>query len=444
MSGAKDKIKVAIVGCGVVGGSVAKMLTQQKDYIGERSSVELELAAICDLDFSRAEKLGIDSSLFMTDYREMLKNEEISIVVELVGGLSIAKEIIIAALKAGKQVVTANKALLAHYGPELYRIARENRSTIAFEASCGGGIPIIRALLNGLLANRIDAFYGIVNGTSNYILSSMTQVGISYEEALRGAQEAGFAEADPALDVQGGDSAHKLAIMAALAFGKSIDLEKIAVSGIDKLDIRDIEYGTELGYVVKLLAIAQRHEKGISLYVRPAFISIEHPLAWVSGPFNAVSVYGHSTGHTMHYGRGAGGDPTASAIIADLYQSAMGITRIQYDKLCLWPDMTSPAVQLPPDEIESRYYIRISAQDSPGVLSKIAEKFASQNISLASVLQQEMEETQCGENVPIIITTHWTKEGSMMAALAEIDAMDAIIDKSICISIIDEHEEELE
>ncbi|MBT3201048.1 MAG: homoserine dehydrogenase, partial [Phycisphaerales bacterium] len=303
---------VAIVGCGTVGGAAATLLTRDAKLISERCGSQIQLRYVIDVDFSVAEELGIDESLFCTDLDKALADDSVQVVAELVGGTTIAKTIIEKALNAGKHVVTANKALLAHHGTELWALARKNGVCIAFEGSCAGGIPIIQSLCGGLLGNRIDAIFGIVNGTCNYILSEMTTRGQSYSEALADAQADGLAEADPTLDVAGVDSAHKIAIMAALAFGRQIDFDAIPANGIDSLDTMEIRFGQELGYVVKLLAIAQRQSDGLSLRVRPAFISKEHPLAWVSGPFNAVSVYGHATGHTMYYGRGAGGLPTAS------------------------------------------------------------------------------------------------------------------------------------
>jgi homoserine dehydrogenase len=440
MEGKVNKIGIALVGCGTVGGALAHILTGETSILTCRHRIELDLRYIVDIDFTHARSLGLDASLFCDDFEKVLSDKSIHIVVELIGGTTIAKDYIERAIKAGKKIVTANKALLAHHGTELLSLAREHNVTIAFEASCAGGIPIIRALIDGLIANRIDAIYGIVNGTSNYILTSMSRLCLSYEKALKEAQKEGLAEADPTLDVAGIDSGHKLAILASLAFGKKVDFNTIPVEGIDTLNICDIEYGKELGYVIKLLAIAQRHEKGVCLYVRPAFISINHPLAWVSGPFNAVSVYGHATGHTMYYGRGAGGEPTASAVISDLFHTAAGISESLFKNLKLWSDMAEPAVQLPRETIHSRYYIRVTAEDSPGVLAKIAEKFGKHHISISSVLQKEIpDESTIKEGVPVIITTHSAGEGSIILALKEVDELDVIKAKSICIAILDEH-----
>ena len=333
---------IALVGCGTVGGATAVLLTRDREHLAQRTGAQLDLKYIVDRDFARAQKLRLPEPLFEPNLEKALSDPMVTVIVELVGGTTIARDIIKKALEAKKHVVTANKALLAHYGAELMGIARENGVSISFEASCAGGVPIIRALSDGLIANRIDAVYGIVNGTCNYILTEMIQKGQSYEDALRAAQSSGLAEADPRLDVSGTDSAHKLAILAALAFGRRIDFEKIPVQGIDNLDLIDVTFGQELGYVVKLLAIAQRFEGGLSLRVRPSFITREHPLAWVSGPFNAVSVYGHAVGHTMYYGRGAGGTPTASAIIADIVSIALGSAPRAFHDLHIWPDRAAP------------------------------------------------------------------------------------------------------
>jgi homoserine dehydrogenase len=438
----KMKAGIALLGCGTVGGSVARILTKEKEMLGLKNNIGLDLKYIVDVKFDYAKKIGLDPALFTSDLDKALNDPDVSIVIELIGGTKIAKDYMERAIRAGKRIVTANKALLAHHGKELLALARKHGVSIAFEASCAGGVPIIRALTDGLVANRIDAIYGIVNGTSNFILTEMIECEMAYADALADAQSIGLAEADPTLDVAGIDSAHKLSILASLAFGESVDFASIPVEGIDKLDLQDIMYGSELGYVIKLLAVAQRQEKGLCLYVRPAFISIKHPLAWVAEAFNAVSVYGHATGHTMYYGRGAGGDPTASAIIADLYQTASGVTEILFSSLNLWPDESRPAVQLPRADIFSRYYIRITADDKPGVLSKIAEKFGKYGISLSSVLQKEPGDEESGSpGVPVIITTYPSLEGNVISALTEIDNLDVIKTKSVCIVIVDEHPE---
>ena len=437
-----SKLGVALVGCGTVGGGVATLLGRDRDILRSRMAADISLRHIVDVNFDHARKLGLDERLFRTDLSAALADKDVDVVVELVGGTKFARDVIARSIAAGKHVVTANKALLAHHGLELWSQARAAGRVIAFEASCAGGIPIIRALYDGLIANRIDALYGIVNGTCNYILTSMTQGGKSYATALAEAQAAGLAEADPTLDVAGIDSAHKLTILASLAFGTKVDFESIPVSGIDSLQLMDVRWGGELGYVVKLLAIAQRQQQGLSLRVRPVFISKAHPLAWVSGPFNAVSVYGHATGHTMYYGRGAGAMPTASAVVADLASVATGSARRAFTELKVWPDISPSARQLPAQDIQSRYYLRMMALDRPGVLGQVTTILGRCGISISSVLQHEPQ-GDAQEGVPVIITTHRANEGSIRKALDEVDALDVIKGKSVCIGIVDEHAEEI-
>ncbi|MBI9101183.1 MAG: homoserine dehydrogenase [Spirochaetales bacterium] len=442
--GADKSFGIAVVGCGTVGGSTAQILTRDREMLKKRSGIDLNLKYIVDINFTTAQELGLAPSLFQKDLEVALADPEVKCIVELVGGTTLAKTITEKALNAGKHVITANKALLAHHGNELWALARAKDVSIAFEASCAGGIPIVRALYDGLLSNRIDAIYGIVNGTCNYILTEMIQKGQTYAVALADAQKIGLAEADPTLDVTGGDSAHKLTIMAGLAYGKQIDFDSIPTEGIDTLELMDVSYGQELGYVVKLLAVAQRKENGLSLRVRPAFISEEHPLAWISGPFNAVSVYGHAVGHTMYYGRGAGGSPTGSAVVSDILSVALGIFPIQFKSLGIWPDQCEKAVQLPVEEIKSRYYIRTMIQDSPGMFAKLATVLSESGISISSALQKELpEDHKDTGGVPVVVTTHATTEGLVMKALENIDAMAGVTQKSICINIIDEHSEKI-
>jgi homoserine dehydrogenase len=465
-----DPYRVALVGCGTVGSAVAKLIGRRHGT--SRARVAVELAYIVDKDFSRAEEANLDSTLFESNYQTVLEDESIKAIIELIGGITTARETILWAVDAGKHVVTANKALLAHHGSELHAAARKRGVCICFEASCGSGIPIIRALTEGLIANRIAAFYGILNGTCNYILTAMSKELKSYAEALGEAQKAGFAEADPALDVSGLDTAHKLTILSSLAFGKRVDLAAIPVEGIDTLMAKDLAYGQELGYVAKLLAIAEQTDRGLHLNVRPAFISKEHPLAWVAGPFNAVSIYGDATGHTLYYGRGAGGAPTASAVVADLFSLAEGTAQRVYE-IFDGPDRAERADQLPLDEIESRYYIRIDVEDKPGVLAQIASCLGSHRISISSVLQKEVLRTEGishpapaagapadsrsakgtspgvpaaggpAAGVPVVITTHRAREGSVRKALQEIDGMDVVKSRGVCIEMMDERQEHL-
>jgi homoserine dehydrogenase len=436
-------MNIALLGCGTVGAAVAGLLVNEKNLILRRSNAQINLKYIFDINFDYARKKGLPESLFCNNFDIIISDKTVDTVIELVGGIDIAKTFIQKSLDSKKNVVTANKALMAQFGTELLSLARKNNTSLAFEASCGGGIPIIRALTEGLLANDIHALYGILNGTCNYILTSMTIEGKTYNQALKEARKKGYAEADPYLDVSGIDTAHKLAILAALAFGQKIDFNRIPISGINDLHELDVSYGQELGYVIKLLAIAKKQEKGLSLCTRPAFISKEHPLAWVSGPFNAVSVYGNTTGHTMYYGRGAGGRPTASAILADLYSIAINSYSKTFNSF-LWPDLAPTSKQLPVEEIYTRYYMRITAKDAPGVLAKISACLGNKNISISSVLQKEPPPgTDPKFGVPVVITTHKAIEGNLRDALKEIDELDVVKDKSICIEIVEEDEEKI-
>jgi homoserine dehydrogenase len=435
-------VGVALLGCGTVGSGVARLLIGDGDLLTSRSGITLELRHVVDIDFTRAREVGVDEGVFRTDLADALSDDRTQVVVELIGGTTLARDFVARSLRAGKHVVTANKALLAHHGNELWALARQNNVCIAFEASCVGGVPVIGALLGGLLANDIDALYGIVNGTCNYILSAMAGQGAAYADVLAQAQADGLAEADPTLDVSGEDSAHKLAILAALAFGRRIDYDAIEFEGIDTLDLADIRYGAELGYTIKLLAIAQRQGDGISLRVHPAFITNTHPLARVSGPFNAVSIFGHAVGHTLYYGRGAGSMPTASAVTADILSVGLGIAPLQFAQLGLWPDRAEPANQLPVEQVRSRYYLRVACGDAPGVLAKIADVLGRHEISIASVLQHEPTADDAA-GVPVVITTYEAIEGNVRAACERINTLDVIKAPTVVIRIVEEHEEKL-
>ena len=441
----KDKtntIQVAIAGCGVVGGATASILTGNSEILSTRTNIKLQLKYIVDVDFTFARECSLDESLFCDDIDTVLSDKSVGILVELIGGIDTAKDIIIRALRAGKHVVTANKALLAACGPELFSIAAENDVSIAFEASCGGGIPVIRSIVDGLAANRLDALFGIVNGTCNYILTEMAEKNISYATALKQAQESGLAEADPTLDVSGHDSAHKLTIMSSLAFGQQVSLDDIPVSGIQDIDPCDMSIGQSLGYVIKLLAIAERQDNGLALRVRPAFISREHPLAWVSGPFNAISIYGNSTGHTMFYGRGAGGIPTASAVVADICSLGLGNWQRTFDDLVELSTKSVPATLLPVECVTSRYYLRMTCNDCPGVLGKITTILGNKKISISSVLQHEPASKEMA-GVPVVITIDKAKEGNVRDAINEIDSLEDVNSQTICIGIVEEYPEDI-
>jgi len=444
----KNQIGIALLGCGIVGGGVVNILQRQREVLRQRTGVDLVLRHVVvkgKEDYPpNAAELPMS-----TDANAAIDDEKVDVVVELIGGTGVAFTFVEKALKAGKPVVTANKALLAAKGPELFRLAREKGTCIAFEASAGGGIPIIDALQRGLIANRVDALLGIVNGTCNFILSQMTQKGWSYDQALKEAQAQGFAEANPTMDVSGRDSAQKLAILASLAFNVKVDEADIHLEGIDKLDAADLKFADELGYVVKLLAIAGRAKIGgdaakhqadpVSLRVHPTLVHKSDLLAQVSGSFNAISFFGHALGHALFYGRGAGRMPTASAVVSDLLGVAMGTTPLAFRQLRIFPDATPAARVLPFHELQSRYYLRLMVKDEPGVMGQVTQILGRCGISLSAVLQRET--TDDGQTVPVVITTHRATEGPMRAALAQLNALATIQPPAVCLRIIDQPKE---
>ncbi|MEN6385809.1 MAG: homoserine dehydrogenase [Phycisphaerales bacterium] len=430
-----DKIiKIGLVGFGTVGSGVAKILLEDSDYIKARTGIKLQLAKIVDVDTKKERPVKLPAGILTNDLNAILNDKEIQIAIELVGGTKIAKDIQLKMLAAGKDVITANKALLAEHGNELYAAAHKADRCIAFEASCAGGIPIISAIRTGLAANRIKALYGIVNGTCNYILTNMTQKNESFKAALKQAQEKGYAEADPTLDISGGDSAHKLTILSSISFGMEILPEDIFVEGIDTTDIADIRYGAEMGYTLKLLAIGQKTSEGkISLRVHPSFVPSESALARVDGAFNAVTMIGHAVGQTMFYGRGAGMMPTASAIVADIIEVAMGNSKKLFKHLTLEPRNKNRIAQI--DELMSRFYIRLRVSDKPGVFAQITSILAKHEISLSGVLQHE-EQNSTG-SVPAIIITHQTQQKKVSAALKDFEKLEIVKNKPVCIRIVD-------
>ncbi|HEV8377506.1 MAG TPA: homoserine dehydrogenase [Tepidisphaeraceae bacterium] len=435
---AERTVGVALLGCGIVGGGVVAILREQQELIQRRTGIRFELRHVVVKDESEyppnaAElPMSINANAAIDDPRS-------DVVIELIGGTGVAGTFIERALKLAKPVVTANKSLLALRGPELFALARANNTCVAFEASCGGGIPIIDALTRGLLANRIDALLGIVNGTCNTILTRMSKNGWSYQQALAEAQKLGFAEANPTLDVSGRDAAQKLAILASLAFNVRIAEGDIHVEGIEKLQAADIRFASEMGYVIKLLAIAERnaHDR-ISLRVHPTLVHRDDLLADVSGSFNAISVFGHALGHGLWYGRGAGRTPTASAVVADLIGIGMGAVPLAFKQLKIFPDQTPAASVLPFNELQSRYYIRLMARDQPGVLAQVTAALGKNHISVSAMLQHENTD---GQSVPVVITTHLAKEGAMQAALKEIDALGTVTPPTVCLRIVDQPRE---
>ncbi|MCF7958950.1 MAG: homoserine dehydrogenase [Phycisphaerae bacterium] len=430
---AEKCVNIALIGFGIVGSGVAKIILEKADHISRRTGLRLVLRHIVDTDLVRSRPVAVPEGILHSDLDKVVHDPEVQIAIVLVGGTTVAGEIQKRLLAAGKDVVTANKALLAERGDELFEVARTHGRSIAFEASCCGGIPLISSIRTGLSANDISAMYGIVNGTCNYILSSMFSEGKEYGVALKESQEAGFAEADPSLDVNGADSAHKLAILALLAFGQSINYDDISVVGIDQVNLVDVNYGKEMGYVMKLLAIAEMASGGLTLSVRPAFIRKNEPLAQVSGPFNAVSVFGDAVGHTSYYGRGAGMMPTASAVVADVIETAHGNTGRLF---AATPGLGRPAeaaTLCPAEEIQSRYYLRLTVGDQPGVFARIAKILGDRQISIASCIQHE---SKSSDSVPLVITTHCVRQGDMDRAIEELAAMVGNKAEPVCIHVL--------
>lgn len=431
----EKNIKIGLVGFGTVGAGVAKIILENANAIAAKTGLRLELACVVDADLKRPRPVNLPDGLLTNDLNRLINDKSISIGIELVGGTKIAKDIQLKMLAAGKHVVTANKALLAEHGAELYAAAQKADRCIAFEASCAGGIPIISGIRTGLAANDIKAMYGIVNGTCNYILFNMTSKGADFANALAQAQQKGYAEADPTLDISGGDSAHKLAILASIAFGCQIEMKDIYIEGIQHVSKDDVRFGGEMGYVLKLLAIAENNNGRISLRVHPSFISKENRLAKVDGSFNAVSIFGHAVGNVMFYGRGAGMMPTASAIVADIIEVALGNSATTFKNLNLKPHAEIAGSIDKIDNLVSRFYIRLMVKDQPGVFAQIGKVLADSAISISGVLQHEIPGPD--GTVPVIITTHPNKQEKITAALAGLADLKSVCDKPVCIRIVD-------
>jgi len=434
------KVKVGIVGCGVVGTGTARLLIENREVLKKKTGIDFELVKVADLDWDREREFSVPKNLRTTDYREVLQESEV--VVELVGGKGFAKELILKALDMGKHVVTANKHLLAVEGEEIFLRAREKGLKVGFEASVGGGIPVIKALREGLVGNRVKTIYGILNGTTNYILTRMFEDGLDLGSALEEARRKGYAEADPSLDIDGLDAAHKITVLASLSFGKYFSFRDVHVEGIGGISALDVELGKELGYTLKLLAIAKRFDGEVEIRVHPTFIHSEEALAKVSGVYNAVMIEGDFVGKTMFYGRGAGSLPTASAVVSDIvdvgktvvYGECGEITPVSWER----------------EEVKvrknffSRYYLRFDVPDRAGVLASISRVFADFNISVAAVLQKEMVCELAGKKgeaiVPLVILTHKAYELDIQKALKEIKRLPVVAGEPVLIRVEEEAE----
>lgn len=429
-----QRINIGLIGLGTIGTGVVKVLKENSAIIRERAG-EIVLKKVADRDIHRDRGLKLDEGVLTEDAMDVINDPEIQVVIELIGGTTDAKRYILEALGKGKHVVTANKALLSTHGREVFSKAAKAGLDIGFEASVGGGIPIIKAMREGLVANRIESIYGIINGTSNYILSRMTNDGGRFEDVLKKAQEKGYAEKDPAYDIEGVDTAHKLAILISLAWGVHIRLEDIYTEGISRITQLDMKFAKEFGYRIKLLAIAKSDDGRIEARVHPTMVPAAHPLASVDGVFNAIHLRGNAVGPVMFYGLGAGMMPTASAVVADVVDICRNIQKGVANRLPAMPfsEGESGAARLKDiSDLNAQYYLRFFALDRPGVLSKLSGVLGAHNISISSVIQKDRK---IGGAVPLVIVTHNALERELRSAVQEIEKLDIIHDKPIYIRI---------
>lgn len=431
----RDGVGVALIGWGTIGSGVIKLLRDRGDEIAARLGTRLDLVGVADIDLQRKREVTVPRALLTSKTQELIRDPRVDVVIELMGGLEPARTFVLDAIAHGKSVVTANKALLAHHGLEILTAAEAKAVGFQFEASVGGGIPIIRTLREALAGDRQTAVFGIVNGTSNYILSTMAAEGRSFDDVLRAAQKAGLAEANPTYDVDGIDAAHKLTLLVQLAFGVRVPLDAVHTEGIRDVDASDMEYARELGYAIKLLAIAKDHGDAIEARVHPTMIPANDPLATVAGAFNAVCVHGDALGRSMYYGQGAGMMPTATAVVADVIDVARDLRTIGRPRLAPlgYPIARQRAARVRPiGEVISEFYLRVHAQDEPGVLGRIASLLGQQKISIASVVQRERS---TGGAVPIVIRTHETRERDLRRALDRVAKMPSVSGKPVAIRI---------
>ena len=421
-------INVGLLGIGTVGGGTFAVLKRNQEEIARRAGRGIVIKIIADREVDKARRIAGDDTLITADANDVVTHPDVSIVIELIGGLTTARELILKAIENGKHVVTANKALLASYGTEIFAAAQKKGVMVAFEAAVAGGIPIIKALREGLTANRIEWIAGIINGTSNFILSEMRNKGLGFDTVLKQAQKLGYAEVDPAFDIEGTDAAHKITIMAAIAFGIPMQLDKAYTEGIAKLTREDIRYAEELGYRIKLLGITKRTSKGIELRVHPTLIPSRRLIANVEGVMNAIVVKGDAVGPTLYYGAGAGAEPTASSVVADL----VDVTRMhtadpkhRVPHLAFQPDLLSNIPILSMEEVETSYYLRLRAMDKTGVLADITRILADLNISIGAMVQKEPNEGE--DQVDIIMLTHITVEKNINSAIIKIEKLPAVM-----------------
>jgi homoserine dehydrogenase len=425
------QLNVGILGLGTVGGGTYTVLKRNASEITRRTGVAINVVQVADRNLANAKALAGDTDV-TDDAFAVVNNPAVDVVVELIGGYTLSRELVLKAIANKKHVVTANKALIALYGNEIFAAAKANNVIVAFEAAVAGGIPIIKALREGLGANRVEWVAGIINGTTNFILTEMREKGLNFADVLGEAQRLGYAEADPTFDVEGIDAAHKLTIMSAIAFGMPMKFEQAYTEGITKLEQVDIKYAEELGYRVKLLGITKRNDNGVELRVHPTLIPEKRLVANVNGAMNAVVVKGDAVGPTLYYGAGAGAEPTASAVVADLMDvarliDATSAQRVPY--LAFQPEQVQDLAILPIDEVQSAYYLRLRASDKPGVLADVTKILGDRSISIDAMLQKEPDENET--EADIVILTHITVEKNMNAAIAAIEALEAITAKVV-------------
>ena len=425
-------IQVGLLGIGTVGSGVFTVLQRNQSEIVRRAGRGIEIAVVADLDTARAQAAVGPTVKVVSDARAVIANPDIDVVIELIGGYGIAKQLVLEAIEAGKHVVTANKALLAVHGTEIFAAASRKGVMVMFEAAVAGGIPIIKSLREGLSANRIQWIAGIINGTTNFILSEMRDKGLDFDVVLKQAQALGYAEADPTFDIEGVDAAHKAALMSAMAFGVPVQFDKAYAEGITKLGATDIKYAEQLGYRIKLLGITKKTDKGIELRVHPTLVPIKRLIANVEGAMNAVMVHGDAVGTTLYYGKGAGSEPTASAVIADLIDIARlhsADTTQRVPHLAFQPDAMSNTPVLPMGEVVTSYYLRLKVADEAGVLANVTSILAKAGISIDAVLQREADEVggEGATQTDLIILTHDCVEAKMNEALAQMQALKTVL-----------------
>ena len=425
-------INVGLLGIGTVGGGTWTVLTRNQQEITRRAGRPIQISVVADKNLALARNVTGGACRLTDDAYSVVSDPNVDIVVELIGGYGVAKDLVLKAIENGKHVVTANKALLAVHGNEIFAAAQKMGVMVAFEAAVAGGIPIIKALREGLTANRIQWIAGIINGTTNFILSEMRDKGLSFETVLKEAQRLGYAEADPTFDIEGVDAAHKLTIMSAIAFGVPVQFDKAHVEGISRLEAEDIKYAEQLGYRIKLLGITKRKAEGIELRVHPTLIPAKRLIANVEGAMNAVLVHGDAVGSTLYYGKGAGAEPTASAVIADLVDVTRMATADPENRvphLAFQPDAVADIPVLPMAEVETSYYLRLRVEDKPGVLADIARILADQQISIDAMIQREPAEGEM--QTDIIMLTHLTREKQIDGAIASIEKLPVVKRKVI-------------